>query len=80
MDLWSWDAEISYDMFKGEIVSRINNLRSHIGSEAHIKERELGIIDVTGMTWEEQDKFATQQIKEYEQLLNYLECDTNWTP
>lgn len=80
MDLWAGDCKISLDLFKRTINERIDNLRSSIGPEAHKKLQELGIIDETGLTWEEQDKYSRQQIKAYIDLLDYINNDNNWTP
>ena len=79
MELWAGDAEISYELFIKEINERISNLKSHIGVEAHRREAELGIIDETGMSWEEQDKYMQKEINEYQGLLEYLDNDSNWT-
>lgn len=79
MDLWAGDCSISYELFIKTVKSYISNLKSHIGPEAHKHLQEIGCIDETGMTWEEQDKQAKEQIKEYESLLSYLENDSNWT-
>lgn len=80
MDLWAGDVIVSYKIFIEEINKRISNLQSHIGTEAHQKETALGIIDKTGMSWEEQDENLRKQINEYQELLEYLENDSNWTP
>ena len=79
MDLWSGDASISYEMFVNEVNQYIQNLRSHMGIEAHLREKELGIIDATGMTWKELDKNCQKQIDQYQNLLDYLAKDENWT-
>ena len=80
MDLWSWDAEISYDMMKKTIQTYINNLQSQMGEEAHKRFVELGGIDLTEESWEEQDKHTQEQIDVLQELFNYLETDSNWTP
>lgn len=79
MDLWAGDADISYELFIKEINKCISNLKSHMGVEAHRREFELGIIDETGISWEEQDNYMQKQINEYQRLLEYLENDSNWT-
>ena len=79
MDLWSYDAPITYELFVNTVKEYIKNLESHIGVEAHKKLKELGVIDNTGMTWEEQDIQTEKQIKEYKDLLDYLQNDINWT-
>lgn len=79
MDLWSYDAPITYELFISTVKEYIKNLESHIGEEAHKKLKELGVIDNTGMTWEEQDAQTGKQIKEYKDLLDYLQDDSNWT-
>lgn len=80
MDLWAGDVPISYDRFKEEIETRIQNLKSHMGAEAHARLAALGVEDLTGMTIEEQDAQMQKQIDELKQLLDYLETDSNWTP
>ncbi len=80
MDLWAGDAEVSYELFIEEINIRINNLKSYIGKEAHQMLEAMGVKDKTGMSWEEQDEDTMRQIKEYIELLDYLETDGNWTP
>jgi hypothetical protein len=80
MDLWAGDMTITYERYKQEILDRIQNLQSLMGEEAHKRSQELGIIDATGMTWEEQDAQAQKQITELQQLLDFLETDSNWTP
>lgn len=79
MDLWAGDVSISYKLFIEEINERISNLKSHMGEEAHRRESELGIIDKTGISWEEQDRYTQKQINEYQRLLEYLKDDSNWT-
>lgn len=79
MDLWAGDIPISYDLFKKEVETRIHNLKSHMGAEAHARLKALGIEDLTGMTIEEQDTQTQKQIDELQQLLDYLADDSNWT-
>lgn len=79
MDLWSGDVTISYDRFTQEIQERIKNLESYIGEDSHKHLESLGIIDNTGMTWEEQDAQTQKEIEKYKELLSYLETDSNWT-
>jgi hypothetical protein len=79
MDLWAGDTEVSYELFIKEINRCINNLKSYIGKEAHQMLEEIGIKDKTGMSWAEQDENTMKQIKEYRELLDYLETDSNWT-
>lgn len=80
MDLWSGDVSISYDTFITEIRQRIENLKSHIGEEAHLKLLRLGVVDNTGMSWEKQDLQTKKEISQLEELLKFLETDSNWTP
>ena len=79
MDMWAGDVSISYDAFIKEVKRIIENLKSYIGIEAHKKLEEIGVVDNTGMSWEEQDEYHQKQIKEYQDLLTYLENDSNWT-
>lgn len=79
MDMWTGDCQISYNGFVEEITNRINNLSSSVGNEAHEKLEALGVVDETGLTWEEEDKYTKEQISGYENLLTYLQNDSNWT-
>ncbi len=78
MDFWAGDVSISYERFREEIITRINNIKSHMGSEAHAREKALGIIDETGMSIEEQDIQDQQLINDYQALLDFLDDDSNW--
>lgn len=78
MDMWSWDAEISLEGFKAQIETYISNLESHIGPEAHKRLADMGVIDNTGMSWEEQDAQTRADIEKYKELLDYLNNDNNW--
>ena len=80
MDLWSWDAEISYDMMKETIQNNINNLRSHMGEKAHRHFVEMGGTDLTDKEWKKLDKATQKQIDILQELFDYLETDSNWTP
>ncbi len=79
LDLWAGDVAITYDIFRETVGTYIRNLESHIGEDAHKHLADLGVIDETGMTWEEQDEQTKKQIDEYKKLLDYLEMDENWT-
>lgn len=50
----------------------IGNLRSQIGEEAHLHRLACGVIDETGMSWEEQDVLRLQQIQHYKECLMKL--------
>ena len=78
MEMWACDVEISYDFFKADIDRRIKNFESSIGEEAHKRLEAMGVNDLTGQTWEEQDAYALKRIEEYKELLSYLEDDKNW--
>lgn len=79
MDLWSGDVAISLDVFKKTVTEYIFNLKSSLGKDAHIRLSDLGVVDETGLSWEEQDEQCKKQIMEYEALLDYLNEDSNWT-
>lgn len=79
MDLWSGDVTISYKGFREEVLTRIANVKSHMGKEAHDRETRMGIIDNTGMSIEEQDDVLQKEIDKYQKLLDYLDDDSNWT-
>ena len=80
MDLWSGDCDISYEFFMKVVHERIDNLYSHIGQAAHESLAAKGVIDNTGESWIEQDMRLMEQIKKHQQLVEYLENDSNWTP
>lgn len=67
--LESWDIEPTEEKIKRVLNKWIDNLYSHIGVEAHKHEEECGIVDLTGMTWEEQDKQMLKQIESYKNCL-----------
>ncbi len=69
--LESWDCEPTVDNMSRVISEWISNLRSQIGEEAH-KRAALYVTDLTGMTWEEQDAWATRRIKELEDCLKEI--------
>lgn len=79
MDLWSYDAAITYDVFVNEINRIIANLNSCIGEDAHKHLEQIGVKDETGMTWQEQDEYYKREIDKYAQLLRWLSDDSNWT-
>ena len=79
MDMWSYDADISYDAFIEQVETYISNLESYIGEDAHRDLEAKGVTDNTGMSWSEQDQQCEQQIQEYRDLLEYLQNDSNWT-
>lgn len=67
--LESWDCKPTKENIKKTLERWIQNLYSHIGIAAHKYEQELGIVDETGMTWEEQDLLHFQQIDRYKKCL-----------
>ena len=79
MELWAWDLPLSCKLFKETVQTYIDNLKSHIGEDARQREKELGIIDETGMSAEESDQQLQDEINAYKNLLEYLEDDNNWT-
>ncbi len=78
MDLWAGDVDISYEGFREEVLTRINNLKSSIGPEAHARLAFLGVMDRTGQTIEEQDEWSRQEIAKYQKILDFLDNDDNW--
>lgn len=56
-----------------EIKEQIKNLYSHIGEEAHKHSAECGVVDLTGITWEEHDKWVIEIINEYKECIRELE-------
>lgn len=71
-ELESWDIEPTTENIKDMLHFWIKNLYSHIGEEAHEHSLTCGIIDETGMTWEEQDMQMLTQIMEYKKCLAEL--------
>lgn len=67
--LESWDVKPTKENMKKVLNKWIANLYSHIGTEAHKHSLACGIVDKTGMTWEEQDMYALQQIDRYKKCL-----------
>lgn len=63
--LGSWDIEPTKEKIKRVLNNWIENLYSHVGAKAHKHEEECGIVDLTGMTWEEQDIQMLKQIESY---------------
>ena len=71
--LKSYDIKPTKKIISEELNFYIKNLYSHIGEAAHKHEEELGIINETGMTWEEMDAQMLKQIMEYKEALKELE-------
>lgn len=71
--LESFDTIVSKYSIRGILKEWICNCNSHIGPEAHEHERACGIIDMTGMSWEEQDDQMREKIRNYENALVELE-------
>lgn len=67
--LESWDVEPTEELIKQTLNKWIENLYSQIGAEAHKHLLACGIVDKTGMTWEEQDMQMLQQIDRYKKCL-----------
>lgn len=67
--LISCDAEPTEKNIKQTLNKWIENLYSHIGTEAHKHSLACGIVDKTGMTWEEQDMQMLKQIERYKKCL-----------
>lgn len=70
--LWSYDAKPTKKLIKETINKWIENLYSHIGAEAYKHSLSCGVVDKTGMTWEEQDMQMLQQIDKYKKCLMYM--------
>jgi nucleoid-associated protein YejK len=81
IELNSWDAPVNSNTVITMIEGWINNLKSHIGKEAHEYEAQF-IKDETGMSWEEQDAIYLEQIKDYENALKEIKKDQeyDWQP
>ena len=68
-----WDVNPTKENIKRVLNQWIENLYSHIGNEAHKHSLECGVVDETGMTWEEQDRYMLQQIDRYKRCLAGIE-------
>jgi hypothetical protein len=67
--LESWDCKVTKENIKKVLDEWIDNLYSHVGIEAHKHSLACGVVDETGMTWEEQDAQYLQQIDRYKKCL-----------
>lgn len=67
--LESCDCESTQENIKKTLNKWIQNLYSHVGIEAHKHSLSNGVVDETGMTWEEQDMQYLQQIDRYKKCL-----------
>lgn len=72
IDMWAGDMDISLESFVDEIRKYISNLESLIGKDSHRYLEAVGVKDLTGETWEEQDNHTKQQIKAYKKILEEL--------
>ena len=70
--LESWDCPVTRDNIIKCVTEWRDNLRSQIGEEAHKRSLALGIVDDTGMSWEEQDRYAIRQAARYEAYLKKI--------
>lgn len=68
----SYDGIPTKENIKNVLIKWIENLYSHIGAEAHKHSLACGIVDETGMTWEEQDMLMLQQIARYKKCLDTM--------
>ncbi len=71
--LESFDVIVSKYSIRRILEEWICNCHSHIGREAHEHERTCGIIDMTSMSWEEQDEQMREKITNYGNALVELE-------
>ena len=71
-ELESWDIEPTKENMIWELNKWITNLYSHVGKAAHGREAEIGIIDETGIPWEEQDAQMLQKIETYKATIKKL--------
>lgn len=71
--LKSCDIKPTKEIIAEELNFYIKNLYSHVGEEAHKHSESIGIINDTGMTWEEMDAQMLKQIEEYKEALKELE-------
>lgn len=72
--LESWDCEPTKENIIKTLRKWIENLYSQIGKAAHEHLLACGIIDKTGMSWEEQDMQMLKQIEKYKQCLVEIEA------
>lgn len=71
--LESWDCEPTKENITRTLKKWIENLYSHIGAEAHMHSLACGVVDETGVSWEDQDMQMLQQIKKYKQCIMEVE-------
>ena len=70
--LESYDIEPTMENIKKEIGQWIENLYSHVGIEAHKHAENCGVVNETGMSWEEQDMLMLKEIERYKKCLAAL--------
>lgn len=70
--LKNWNHEPTKENIAKTLSRWIENLYSHVGKAAHEHEREIGIRDETGISWEEQDLITLQKICAYKKCLSKL--------
>lgn len=71
--LESWNCKPTKENIKRTLWKWIENLYSQVGKDAHEHLLACGIVDKTGISWEEQDIQKIQQIKQYKQCLMEIE-------
>lgn len=71
--LKSYDCKPSRENIIRTLNTWIKNLYSHIGPEAHKHSLECGVVDKTGLTWEEKSILMLEQISDYKKCLLELE-------
>ncbi len=70
--LESWDCPVTREQVIKIVSEWRDNLKSYIGKEAHQRLMALGVIDETGMSWEEQDNQSAKKIERYELYLSKI--------
>lgn len=72
--LESWDCKPTKEEMIKTLREWIKNLYSHIGVAAHEHSLACGIVDETGVSWEEQDMQMLQQIERYKKCIVEIEA------
>lgn len=72
LELEAYDCPITSDNIIQVVSGWAANLRSGIGEEAHRHLESIGVKDMTGMTWEEQDARALAEAQKYEAFVEYF--------
>lgn len=79
MDRTAADCVVTREGFKEDLTTLIENMTSQVGEEHHKRLKAAGVIDKTGMTWEEQDAVTRKEIERHRAALEWISDEKNWT-